>query len=66
MVAASNADVRRVLFRAGSVTSPDWNGQRGRKQDVFTRREGQGASKARQQRAADWRAEGGNKRGKNG
>lgn len=59
VAAVTNAQVRKAISDAGGVRSPTWDGESGRKTDPHTRRQGQGASSSRQQRAAEWRASGG-------
>ena len=56
MVRESNTAVKKLIQAAGGEPSPSWDGVSGRVKDVpGTRKQHQGASAARQQRAATWR-----------
>ena len=55
MVKDTNSAVRKVIENAGGKTSPTWDGPSGRQRDPCTRKQQQGASASRQQRALNWR-----------
>ena len=56
VVAASNGRIKLLIERAGGRPSPTWDGTSGRRADApRTRRQHQGASAARQERASTWR-----------
>ena len=55
MVRESNWIVRWAIEGAGGRQSPTWNGVSGRMRDPCTRKQHQGASASRQQRAQTWR-----------
>ena len=50
----NNQEIARVLVQHGASKSATWNGQSGRDQGTNVRARSQGASAARQQRAAKW------------
>lgn len=56
VVSVANTALKKVIQEAGGTHSPTWDGVSGRRKDApHTRRQHQGASVARQDRAATWR-----------
>ena len=56
VVAGTNTHIRKIIERAGGRPSPTWDGTSGRRADApRTRKQHQGASASRQERAATWR-----------